>query len=74
MSDDLLEALLNPNDDHAWKIAVGHAINDIREQVKTTNGRVTRLEMWRVGLAGGLATLTAGMPFLLWLIQRAAGS
>jgi len=80
--EDVLGVLLtNPaaTPDEARWLALGHVLKEIRntgretrEQVKTTNGRVTRLELWRATMAGALAVITLGMPVLLWLINRAA--
>lgn len=69
--DELLAALLEPDDDRAWKIAVGQTLHDVKEQAKATNGRVRALETWRAYLAGAVAVLTLGMPFILWLLTEA---
>lgn len=78
MPEDLLEALLEPGDDMAWKLAVGHAIREIRAdgkamkaQVTLTNGRVTALEAWRHRITGALIVISAGMPALTFLISLA---
>lgn len=78
MPEDLLEALLEPDDDKAWKLAVGHAIREIRTdgkamkaQVTLTNGRVTALEAWRHRITGALIVISAGMPALTFLISLA---
>lgn len=56
---DLLVHLLNPDDDHAWKLAVGHTLRGLLGQTTATNGRVRKLErfMWAAG--GGLSVVTA---------------
>lgn len=69
--DDPFDALLRPEDDRAWKLAVGHTLREVRSQTSRTNGRVTKLEMWRAAMAGALTVVTVGMPVLLWLIQEA---
>lgn len=69
--DDPFDALLRPEDDRAWKLAVGHTLREVRSQTSRTNGRVTKLEMWRAAMAGALTVVTVGMPVMLWLIQEA---
>lgn len=78
MPEDLLEALLEPDDDKAWKLAVGHAIREIRAdgkamkaQVTLTNGRVTALEAWRHRITGALIIGSAAMPLFTFLLSLA---
>lgn len=71
MREDILDALLRPDDDHAWKLAAGHAIRNIEGQTQHTNGRVTKLErfMWAVG--GGLAVVSAVVvPLFLKMVWQ----
>ena len=43
----------------------------IEAQVKTTNGRVKSLELWRAFLAGGLLILTIlVLPLLFMVLQK----
>lgn len=45
-------------------------LREIKEQVKTTNGRVTSLEKWKYGTLVGLATLAATKwPMLAVLME-----
>lgn len=38
-------------------------------QTKRTNGRVSRLELWRAGIVGALGLLTAATPVLIWFMN-----
>jgi hypothetical protein len=58
-SSDLLKNLLEPEDDHAWKLAVGATLAAVLEQTKKTNGRVNKLEADRNKIAGGLLVISA---------------
>lgn len=59
MSEELLEALLDPSDDNAWKVAVGFAVRDIREQTRKTNGRVNAHDKQLAAIGGGLCVIGA---------------
>lgn len=54
---DLLDALLEPDDEHAWKLAVGATLGGIHAQTVKTNGRVTALERDRNRIFGGLTVI-----------------
>lgn len=56
---DLLEQLIEPENDHAWKLAVGHTLRGVLFQTNRTNGRVTKLEKWMWMCIGGLAVVSA---------------
>ena len=43
-------------------------VKEIKVQVKTTNGRVNKLENWRWFMTGGLAILTAVVLPVLFLV------
>lgn len=67
---DLLSALLEPDDEHAWKLAVGATLGNIHAQTVKTNGRVTALERDRNLLYGGLAVVGAiVVPLFLQLVS-----
>ncbi|GIW17427.1 MAG: hypothetical protein KatS3mg064_0584 [Tepidiforma sp.] len=72
MSDgDLLDQLLNPESDRAWRVAVGHTLREVREQTMRTNGRVSRLERFIWALGGGLIVCGAiVVPLFLEAVQR----
>ncbi len=66
---DILEALLQPENDRAWKLAMGHTVSQISEQTQKTNGRVTRLERFQWTVTGGLAVVMAiVVPIFLKLV------
>lgn len=66
----LLSALLEPDDEHAWKLAVGATLGNIHAQTVKTNGRVTALERDRNLLYGGLAVVGAiVVPLFLQLVS-----
>ena len=53
-------------DDHFG--VVNCKLDTISEQVKNTNGRVKRLELWRSFLAGGLVIITSiVLPLLIYI-------
>lgn len=67
---DLLDQLLDPKDDRAWKIAAGFVLTKTLEQATKTNGRVTRLEKFMWGASGGLAVISAVVvPQFLELVK-----
>ena len=45
-------------------------LNEIKEQTKKTNGRVTKLEMWRTGIAYGIAVLVFIVPITIYYICK----
>lgn len=66
-----LEDLLRPEDDRAWKLAVGATLRRMLTQTTKTNGRVSRLEkfMWAAG--GGLAVVAIiVVPLFLDALER----
>lgn len=68
----LLDALMEPEDDFAWKLAAGAVLTDLRDQTRRTNGRVTKLEkfMWAVG--GGFVVIGAVVvPLFIHLVEHA---
>lgn len=67
---EILSALLEPDDDRAWKLAVGATLGHIHTQTVKTNGRVTALERDRNLLYGGLAVVGAiVVPLFLQLVS-----
>lgn len=48
---------------------VEQGFEEVTELQKKTNGRVRKLEQWRSFLAGGMAIITLGIPFLLKFLQ-----
>lgn len=42
-----IDDLLKPEDDRAWKLAVGHILKEQLEEARKTNGRLLRVEDWR---------------------------
>lgn len=56
---DLLEQLLDPEDDRAWKVAVGHTLRGLLHQTTRTNGRVGKLEKFMFMAMGGLVVVSA---------------
>ncbi len=78
MGEDIFDALLRPEDDRAWKLAVGAAIREIREtsadaaaQARLTNGRVTALEAWRNRIVGALGFIAVTAPVATTLFVKA---
>lgn len=66
---DLLNALLEPDDEHAWKLAVGATLGNIHAQTIKTNGRVSALERDRNKIYGGLAVITGVVvPLFIQLV------
>jgi hypothetical protein len=69
-STEILNALLEPDDDRAWKVAVGATLGGIHAQTVKTNGRVSALERDRNKLAGGLIVIGAiVVPLFLQLFK-----
>lgn len=56
---DLLQQLLDPEDDRAWKVAVGHTLRGLLHQTTRTNGRVSKLEKFMFAAVGGLMVVSA---------------
>lgn len=69
VSEEMLRALQEPENDRAWKLAAGAVLQDIREQARATNGRVRRLE-YTVAVIIGVVTGAVG-PELLKLAEAA---
>lgn len=69
--DEQLAALLNPEFDRPWKIAVGTTLSEIRQMTARTNGRVTRLEKFMFMVSGGLVVVVLiAVPLFLDLVQK----
>lgn len=47
ISESYIDDLLKPEDDRAWKLAVGHILKEQLEEARKTNGRLLRVEDWR---------------------------
>jgi hypothetical protein len=45
-------------------------LNDILIQVKSTNGRVTKLELWKAGVMGKVAGISGAIAVIGWLIAN----
>lgn len=48
---------------------MNETLNDIKTQVISTNGRVKKLEMWRMFLLGAWAVISVFIPFLYMQIS-----
>lgn len=64
--EDDFKELLRPEDDRAWKLAMGRAqreqigrLTSLQKKVDTTNGRVRELEMWKGQVKAVIGTLMA---------------
>lgn len=69
-SNELLRSLLEPEDDHSWKLAVGATLGSILNQTTKTNGRVTKNEMDINKIKGGLIVVAAVLvPLFLGLFR-----
>lgn len=67
-----LEDLLRPEDDRAWKLAVGATLRRMLAQTTKTNGRVGRLEKFTWAVTGGLSVLAAVvLPLFLRAMLKA---
>lgn len=51
--------------------SIDENITELKEKVKTQNGRVNNLEKWRSWMSGGMAIIVFGMPAILWLFTKA---
>ncbi len=67
---DLLVQLLEPEDDRAWKVAVGHTLRGLLQQTTRTNGRVSKLEKFMFMALGGLVVVSAiVVPLFLSVVE-----
>lgn len=80
MPEDIFDDLLRPEDDRAWKLAVGHAIREIRETTVATRAealrtsvRVGSLEAWRNRLVGALGLFMLAAPLATSILLRVFG-
>lgn len=64
MSQDDVGVILQRLDEH------GRVLDEIRRQVRETNGRVRKLELWRATVEGMLAGATKSLG---WMPQIATG-
>lgn len=68
---ELLDQLLDPTNDRAWKVAAGYILSDVHSQTRKTNGRVTKLERFMWLCIGGLAVISAiVVPLFLGAVQQ----
>ena len=46
-------------------------LSEIKTQVKTTNGRVKKLELWKAFILGAIAVITSvGIPLFIYVYQQ----
>lgn len=48
-------------------------VREVREQTRLTNGRVSGLEKGAAMIKGAIFVLSAGTPFLLFVLQKMTG-
>lgn len=70
---ELLEHLLNPEDDKAWKVGMGLLLSNLLTQVTNQNSRMGIIEAWRWKLIGAAAAVSTVIPVLGLLLYRAVG-
>ncbi len=70
---ELLEHLLNPEDDKAWKVGMGLLLSSLLTQATKQNGRMSILEAWRWKVIGAAAGISAVIPVLVLLVYRLVG-
>lgn len=56
--DDLLRQLLNPDDDRAWKLAVGFMLGDLLADQRRVELRIQAIEKMYQMVIGGFGLLT----------------
>lgn len=64
------EAPYTKREEDQWRESVSSVLNEILGQTKKTNGRVTKLEVWRGILLGGGAVVTAiVIPLVVYIFN-----
>jgi hypothetical protein len=77
--EDLLDALLKPEHDYTWKLAMGQALHQVREdlrevstQTTMTNGRVNAHDRFIAMLMGGMVVIGAALvPLFIFAVEHA---
>jgi hypothetical protein len=57
-------------DAHEARTDMKDMLKEIRDQTTITNGRVTKLELWRENVTAKIATIVFIASVLAWLVER----